>query len=566
MEIPHKKNTSWTLVLVSVVAIFCILAGISAYSKNSGLRKSFARFDAEIPEFILEEAPTTSRYPQKARHFSINLFQLDVVQQALKEHKVDDANLVCNGPENNIDVFINEDLAFGDLLGAVGYTTFNLDCRDKNAMPLVAFLLVVDHYGNVVNINHLPIRAESVSMFDTSHILYSTISGNGAFIWNWRTDEIRQLPFLPDQHALQYVHSTNSFYGLYLDEGAKARFSPSIAGEYDGETGDVKWTFEPGYSHANYVSVSGKYVYVSLRSAAALMKVDKMTSEPIWTMGGRYGDIPIVDIDGNYYEAGAREISWSHQHKFQHVDDKFYSLFDNHVGLDHGFLNDGNSRLVLIYYDENENLAREIFAHDTGDKARIYGASELLPTGNILGNSYPYVVHPSVADRQYHVNLWEVTPEGDLAWRVGVKGLNPWNPSDLTSPYPHSIDPEEEPPVGWMVYNAERFYDKPVIAQPCSVGSSVRVRPFNTVKTSEDMPGIAYVYAEEEGLLLAKVEFAFHKSWVPRNLDIPLPEGYENTDLSIVVVNNWKDSNVFKIGQFGSLETCSSLQDRRLIR
>jgi len=549
------------------IAGLCMVFAFTAHKTKQAFRLTqFAAAPAGMPEFDLEEAPKTTRYPDHARHFSIDLFSLEQVQEALKFYPNGETNVVCNGPTENIDVFINEDLVHGDLLGAVGYTAFNLDCRDKAANPLIAFLLVIDHYGNIVNVNHLPIRAESVAMFDSSNIIYATIAGSGAYMWNWRTNEVKQLPFLPDQHVLQYVHSSNSFYGLYLDEGAKARFSPSTVGEYDGNTGEVLWTFEPGYSHANYVSVSGNYVYASLRSAAALMKIDRTTSEKVWTMGGRYGDITIMDIDGNSYEPGAREISWSHQHKFQHLDDKFYSLFDNHVALDHGFLNDGNSRMVLVYFDEKENLAREIFAHDTGDKARIYGASELLPTGNIMGNSYPWVVHPAVPDRQYHVNVWEVTSDGDIAWRVGVKGLNPWSPDDVTSPYPHSIDPEEEPPVGWMVYNAERFYEKPVIAQPCATGSSVRIRPFNTIKTSEDMPGIAYVYAADDNLLLAKADFKFHKSWIPRNVDIPLPVEQADKELSIVVVNNWKDSNVFKIGKFESLEQCSTMIDRRLIR
>jgi len=556
-------NTSLVVFIATVGLLLVSISHIHQANSSSGL----AKLDfTGMPDFDLEDAPQTLRVPKDFRQFTIDLFSIDKVKAAIDTLN-GDAKIVCSGPSNNIDVFINEEAVFGDLMGATGYTAFNLDCRDSNADPQIAFLVVFDHYGNIVNINHLPIRAESVSMMDTYHVIYTTIGGNGAFIWNWKTDDIQQLPFLPDQHALQYVPSKNSFYGLYLDEGAKAKFSPSTVGEYDGKTGEVLWTFEPGYSHANYVSVAGKYIYASLRSAGALMKINRETDEIIWTLGGKYGDVPIYDIDGNYYEVGAKEISWSHQHKFQHLDESFYSLFDNHVGMDHNFMNDENSRMVIIHYDQEAGVAREIFAHDTGDKARIYGSSDLLPTGNVIGNSYPYVVHPNVPDRQYHVNVWEITPEGETAWRLGVKGHNPWNPEDKISAYPHSIDPEEEPPVGWLVYNAERFYEKPTISRPCMEGASVRLNPYNTIKTSEDMAGIAYIYDAQQQEVLAKADFMFHKSWLPRNVDIPVPAGVApDTDLQVVVVNNWKDSNVFSIGSTSQLPQCSEVSSNRLIK
>jgi hypothetical protein len=309
--------------------------------------------------------------------------------------------------------------------------------------------------------------------------------------------------------------------------------------------------------------------YLSLRSAGALMKVKQSTSEVQWTMGGKYGTIDIVDVKGSFYNQGCKECSWSHQHKFQHLDDRIFSLFDNHVDTKHHFRDGDNSRMVVLYFDEAKNTVWEVFAFDTGDKAKIYGAADILPSGNVLGNSYPWIVYPDVEDRKYHTNVWEVKPDGNLAMRIAVEGLNPWQPDDVTSAYPHSIDPDEEPPVGWLIYNAQRFYDKPSIAQPCKEETdgvkTLKVRPFNTIRTSDDMPGIIYLYDKSQNMLLSKAEFSFQKAWLPKTVAIPLPD-MDFKEITMVLVNSFKESNVLELGTYDDIDECGKVEDNRLFK
>lgn len=197
--------------------------------------------------------------------------------------------------------------------------------------------------------------------------------------------------------------------------------------------------------------------------------------------------------------------------------------------------------MVILELDEYNNVAREKWVYETGDQATIYGSADLLPSGNVLGNSYHQVVDPSDPDRKYHVNIWEVTPDKEIAWRVGFLGRNPWNPEDTTSTYSKSVVDGEQP-VGWLIYNAERFYESPVVHEPCTVRGVqqiLRLTVFNSVTTQEDMPGIARIYGEESKELLYSKTFMFQKSWLPRTISIPTVDaGVRLQEPWVLIVEN----------------------------
>ncbi|CAM9951430.1 unnamed protein product [Heterosigma akashiwo] len=296
------------------------------------------------------------------------------------------------------------------------------------------------------------------------------------------------------------------------------------------------------------------------------------TSEIEWVLGGTQSDFTIFDIDGNEYVPTGEDTwrdnfgSWHHQHKFQQLDAIHFSLFDNHVNEDKSFIDDEVSRMVILEIDEEAKTAQEVFAFKTGDQAMIYGGADVLPSGNVVGSSYPDFVYPGLEDQSYQQNLWEVTPEGEVAWRVGVRGPNPWNPEDVEAPYSHRIDICEEAPVGWVVFNVERFYEQPSVAQPCATDEgAVRFLAFNTIRTQDDGQGVAFLYDMEAKATVANQVFSFQKSWLPRAVEMAVPEDARDAPLSLVVVNAWKDSAKHSIGAFSDLPQCSETHQNRII-
>lgn len=312
-------------------------------------------------------------------------------------------------------------------------------------------------------------------------------------------------------------------------------------------------------------------MYVSLRSSASLQKVSIDSQEIQWTLGGTKSDFTIEGIDGQVYIPDGSDTwrdnfgSWHHQHKFQHLDDTHFSLFDNHVNEEKSFIDDQSSRMVILEIDEDNWWAKEVFAFDTGDQAMIYGGADVLPSGNVLGSSYPDNVYPSIPDQSFQQNIWEVTAEGEIAWRVGFKGPNPWDPADLTSPFSHRIDVCDEPPVGWVIYNVERFYESPPVTQPCREANFIKFRAFNTIRTQADEGGIVFLFDQTTSETVSKQVIAFQKSWIQPVTTIEIPEAHQQNDLMLVVVNSWKDSTRVELGSLADLNMCSEVSEARVI-
>uniref|UniRef100_A0A7S2Y0Y9 Uncharacterized protein n=1 Tax=Fibrocapsa japonica TaxID=94617 RepID=A0A7S2Y0Y9_9STRA len=498
-------------------------------------------------------------------------------QQFIREH--------CFGPTGNIDVYINEEMLKNDMVDYYGYTVFNVDCRDDQATPLLAFILVLDIYGQIVNVHNPPIRAESVSMYDPDTVLFSCVGKDGAWLWNWRTDQTRKLAFAPDQHSLVWDPSRSLFFGMERADNNK--FDASICSAWDMD-GNQVWRFEmpEGSSHINYITIGGDYAYLSLRSVSGIAKLDLNTNEQVLTIGSEESDVPIIDFYGEIYQNRAGwastadptaiskgrhfkfEGAWYRQHKGQHLSDKYFSLFDNHITKDKGvFQDDRDSRMVVVELDMDQKIAKEVWAFDTGDQSKIYGGADVVPSGNVLGNSWPTYVDPTDWDHQYHVNLWEVAPDGQIAWRVSFRGFNPFNPSDYSSTYIHTSVPEEEAPVGWVSYNLERIYDAPVFSQPCLMTYQgyqyIQFYAFNSIRTQADMPGVAYLSNAATKDIIGTQEFFFQKSYIPRVVFMNVPDNVPSA-VDIVVVNSWSQTRVSHVGAVSSLPQCSSLPNNRL--
>lgn len=546
VEAPQNKNSKAALFL-ALLATSLVALGV-VYSSHGK--------PASWKMMKLDEAATKlqGRFPRNYEFFSHNMYEEAGFQADIDANEDDYAKAVCGYPTDNYEVFVDSKAVKKDLYGSQGYTVFNLDCRDTDGMDLMAWILIISMNGDIVAGTPLVARAEHVTVIDSSTVLYSTVGGKGAYLWNWRTGDLEREKFIPDAHTIAYIHSRDTFYGLLNDKEARIHHSPSVATEYDHEHGDALWSFPPPVenAHVNFLSLSGDNLYLSMRSAHALFKVNRMTNEVDWVLGGLSGTVDIIDINGEWIGAGGKYQPWSFQHKFQHIDDRYMSMFDNHVDSHREFIDGGNSRMVILEMDEFNNVAKEKWVHDTGDQATIYGSADLLPTGNVLGNSYHQVVDPSDPDRKYHVNIWEVTPDNEIAWRVGFMGRNPWDPEDTTSVYSKSVVDAEQP-VGWLIYNAERFYESPVVHEPCVVRAAqqtIRIAVFNSVKAQEDLPGIVRIFGENSKELLYSKEFSFHKAWLPRIVSIPTVDAGVRIDEPwvMVVENSFGEKTAIHLG------------------
>jgi hypothetical protein len=501
------------------------------------------------------------------------MFTHPKIIKGVQDSKVPDlAFKFCFGPENNLDVYVKQDKLLESMHGELGYNVFALDCRlpssDIKLYRLLGFVIVMDMFGNVINA--IPwsdlggSEVESVSMYDTSTVLFSTPVG--AFQWNYIADTVTKLPFKADTHSLVYRYSDDRYYGLFSDSAAVLTHNAQSAVSYDSKTGANAisdplfngWAFSLGDSHFNYLSVDGEFAYLSSRTLSALLKVDMRSNQVIWQLGGVDSSFTIIDANGNpYSETKKSELSsypWGSQHMFKSLGDGFFSLFDNNVVSSHAQLIrpqkqwGSSSRCVVLFVDENQMIAWEVFSYALGDNSLNYGGTEVLPTGNILTNSYVDWVYPMNEDHQYHVNLWEISPESnEPIWRIGFKGINPADASDLTNPYPHyfrdSSNPDATITMGWNIYNVDRVYPSVSAKNICIARREDRTflsfAPYNTIRTQADAPGVATVSAN--GKIISMLEFKFQKGWLKRTeeIEVPLPR---SNGIVLAINNQWDES------------------------
>jgi len=340
--------------------------------------------------------------------------------------------------------------------------------------------------------------------------------------------------------------------------------APSVATAFDADSGEEKFQFVQDGSHINFISTGQDAMYLSARSEGTLQKINIETLEIEWTLGGPSSDFVITNFQGQTFHPeelqGEDAGSWRHQHKFQHLDDSHFSLFDNHVLEDRSFANGESSRMVILKVDQEARTAEEIFSFDTGDQAVVYGGADVLPSGNVIGCSYPDFVFPEIPDLSYHQNIWEVTQDGDIAWRASFKGPNPKNVFDTTSPFSHRISACDEPPIGWVIYNVERFYEKPLISKPCKMGGSIFFKAYNTIRTQNDRPGFIYLIDHTESWeVISKTSFSFQKSWLQEAIEVEVPADIQNQrELTLKVVNEWEDVSLVSVGLFNALASCDN--------
>ncbi|CAN0040397.1 unnamed protein product [Heterosigma akashiwo] len=578
-----------------ILAAGAVLSALIVLSSNGGpspirmFRSSLTNFQVGYDFGLLQ--PTPTEYVRTAKDgymmLSVNMWEDPRIQEFLMANRKYQEEIwsICVHPDQpNLDIYFKADKqAEGPLDEAI--TIFALDCRsiDPERYGVLGFVVAIDKAGNIVNVMSTDDkevgRVEGISMYDTNTALLSAY--HAAYLWNFRTGELTQLPFAADTHSLVYSWDDDNYYGMYSDAASRKDHTPQGAGSFNGRTGlsRLEDPTIPGWGpffdkiHMNYLTIEGDYAYCSSRAKSALSKVDMRTNEKIWTLGGagQENDFTIYDINGNPYpkdfksgdEDAALKRPWNHQHKFQHLGMGFYSLFDNNVGDGHEQVPKPwgtSSRNVILYVDEASRQAWEVFSHPTGDNAMSYGGTDLLPSGNVLTTSYVDWVHPADPDHQYHVNIWEVsTATNEVEWRAGFKGFNPVAPENLRDPYPHyffdPLNPDGHVPTLWNIYTADRAYSTVFALHLCSArgGAAVRFSPFNTVRTQNDAPGVAYLL-DPQGQVAAQKPFMYQKAWLDRPEEIEVPLGLARFQLGL---NNQWDNPWAQDVDMHTLQACA---------
>jgi len=515
--------------------------------------KATPMIEAQL-NFTAPPVPSKSpRVPQSHTKFTVNLWEHPDLLETIQAMPPEDQDLCII--QGNIDIWSSEpqELERNLLNPPDGLNLFQMDCRDAGGRSVIALVVILTHKGYVPAV--LPLnkdtgRAESLTLKDTNTVVVA--AKRGVLLWSWKDGTVQMLPANPDTHSLWYSNKYGAFYGMLSVDTPSAFMS-------NGEQVFRFLSTGRSEAHLNFLSFSDDAAYLSSRFISALQKVDRATQTVEWTMGGPNSMFTVKDFNGQIYppQQGAWNGPWSFQHKFQHLSDNYFSLFDNHVDSTMQFIDGKTSRMVVLRVNIPESYVEEVFSFDTGDQAVIYGGTDVLPSGNILGSSYPDIVYPAVEDFSYHQNIWEVSQEGNIVWRAALKGKNPRNRIDSSSPYSHRLQLEKEPPVGWVVYNVERFYEKPTISIPCKDDNFIRFQPFNTIRTVEELDGLAVLSDETDASRISEANFQFQKSWVEQPfVRINLPIEKQHNNLVLEIYNIWQDRGYYPIGTFAQMMTC----------
>jgi len=155
-------------------------------------------------------------------------------------------------------------------------------------------------------------------------------------------------------------------------------------------------------------------------------------------------------------------------------------------------------------------------------------------------------VHPADPDHRYHCNVWEVNMEThEVEWRLGFRGLNPLEPVNLQSPYPHYFydptNPDGHVPTGWNIYTADRAYPTVFARRLCLArgGAALRFSPFNTVRTQSDHPGAAALFAAGSDSPAAQKAFLYQRGWLDRPEEIEVPLPLQGGPARLTLNNRW---------------------------
>lgn len=415
-----------------------------------------------------------------------------------------------------------------------GHVAFDLVFMNTTNQYLASYFCVIDIYGNLTTVvplyserEELIYRPLGLKLKNSSTFIIGagevSIVGPRVML-NWKTGDWE---FIADKkkgnaHDIQMGYARETFW------------QPTL-GEFDINTGDevktftIKDTFD--VNHAQLIQEDATAI-LSSRGTSSILKVNARSGVVHWTLGGEYGDAPIIDLDGSRYEKGAS--LWHGQHNAEYFGDGEYMMFDNQYN------NNNNSRMLIVEY-HGSGSAEITWAYEMDGYTPHFGDCDRLPTGNILGCAWPQVVYQS-ENPDFDVRALEVVRStNETAWEMTVYGER-----CINGHKENEAECGRTLGQGWTMYSVERFYTKPLVYNvTCSRHGHEHQVYFNThniFKQNNYYEGNFRVVTKLDGVLQRKT-FDFTPHWretiIQTNFSaIPREKYY------VYVENQWKDENM----------------------
>lgn len=154
------------------------------------------------------------------------------------------------------------------------------------------------------------------------------------------------------------------------------------------------------YAHPNSLKVfDDGDVLVSIRHYDCLYRIDRQTSEIVWTFGGPNCADNEFEISGDPHDG------FSHQHDASILENGNILLFDNG-----NLREDPVSRVVEYRIDEEARTAELVWSYEDGRYTPIMGSAQRLANGNTL-IGWGALPDPVIS---------EVTPDGEQVFELSV--------------------------------------------------------------------------------------------------------------------------------------------------
>jgi len=473
----------------------------------------------------------------------------------------------------SLDVWMNEDLVAGaDEFGTSlldGYIAFVL-AANANVNELgadAAYVVVADMYGNIKAARpssrkgvdgKIMERFEGLKMWNASTLLMSEFFENvdpsmpKFLLWNWQTGA--EEPIETDA-----VYGSHDAEHVPMDDALMTVQNTNNLTEYSLSTGEAIWgvTWESlcwssaklamssppemmsmicgTDAHFNRVQqASENTVYAGSRDLSGLLKIEKMSGNLEWILGGPFGDFATIDLNGTTYPAGYEY--WTHQHNFEWIGANKFIMFDNGASDPVNGTFDHESRFLMLEVDEIALTATVVWEWSTGEQTPIWGDADLLPNGNVVGPSWNQFVDPTSDGSDltnYQAHIWEVTSEKELAWSMHVEGAcihafgcDPANPKRY-------LRRSEEAPMGWAIYSAERFMVAPAVtsivataastkeSRSSGIGGTLVIEAYMAYRSSTAVEAHAKV-TTTDGSVLGKSKFELAAMWAATSIEVDI--------------------------------------------
>ena len=238
-----------------------------------------------------------------------------------------------------------------------GKVAFHLSHSNESTTADSSYLVVMDLYGNVTWVEPLYNKHGSeievfhglaLKMKNSSHILIGTGADNSMkgprMLYDVKTGVrsfIGSERVKGESHDLQWSTQGDTFWSPTMNQWDAITGHELAAYTISGtETADV--------NHIQLLEEDTMAV-ISSRSTDSIVIVN-MSGTVQKVLGGEYGEVALVDMNGEIYDRGA--TLWTGQHNAEYFGEGEYYMFDNEYNTGN------NSRLLMVEWFPNTTIAQ----------------------------------------------------------------------------------------------------------------------------------------------------------------------------------------------------------------